>query len=100
MIHIDDIVLYAEGRAERLCIFYFIISKMRTACRYRPDVFAVETNQFQELLRDELERSFRERGVPDAALFPVENRLNKNVRIRRLGVPYSFRSEAEFAVWI
>ncbi len=59
--------------------------------RYRPDVFAVETNQFQELLRDELERSFRERGVPDAALFPIENRLNKNVRIRRLGAPLSKR---------
>lgn len=59
--------------------------------RLRPDAFAIETNQFQELLRDELERAFQERGVPNAAIFPLENRVNKNVRIRRLGAPLSKR---------
>lgn len=50
------------------------------------DAFAVESNAFQFLLADEIARASREAGV----MLPVrllDNRVNKLVRIRRLG-PY------------
>lgn len=53
--------------------------------RWRPDVFGVESNQFQELLRDDLEAAFQEAGMPGVLIFPIRNTTNKRVRIRRLG---------------
>lgn len=51
--------------------------------RFGPDVFGVETNQFQELLADELKR----RSAQQKLLLPVcgiRNQVNKQVRIRKL----------------
>lgn len=53
--------------------------------RFRPDLFGVEANQFQELLRDDIEKAFFEAGMPGVLVFPVLNTINKAVRIRRLG---------------
>lgn len=50
---------------------------------HRPDAFAVEINQFQELLAKDFIREARERKL----VLPVwgwDNRVNKEVRIRRL----------------
>ena len=55
--------------------------------RFRPDVFGIEANQFQDLLGGEFEAEFRRQGVLGARPWPLENRINKLVRIRRLG-PY------------
>ena len=55
--------------------------------RFRPDVFGVEANQFQDLLAGEFEAEFRRQGILAARPVPIENRTNKQVRIRRLG-PY------------
>ena len=53
-------------------------------CRvFQPDGFAVETNQFQELLATELTRVARERRV-SFPLSQVNNQVSKIVRIRRL----------------
>ncbi len=54
---------------------------------FRPDRFGVETNQFQELLAGEFEAEFRRRGILGARPAPLDNRVSKQVRIRRLG-PY------------
>jgi predicted phage terminase large subunit-like protein len=51
---------------------------------FRPDVFAVEVNQFQSLLCAEFDRVSGERKV-NASVLPLDNRVNKEVRIRRLG---------------
>jgi predicted phage terminase large subunit-like protein len=53
----------------------------------RPDVFGVESNQFQDLLAGEFEAAFRCCGVLGARPVPIENHVPKQVRIRRLG-PY------------
>jgi predicted phage terminase large subunit-like protein len=53
--------------------------------RFRPDVFGVEANQFQDLLAGEFEMEFRRQGVFTARPCPIENRVPKPVRIRRLG---------------
>jgi predicted phage terminase large subunit-like protein len=55
--------------------------------RFKPDVFGVEANQFQDLLAGEFEAEFRRQGILGARPYPIENRTNKLVRIRRLG-PY------------
>lgn len=57
-------------------------------CRcFRPDAFGVETNQFQELLAGEFEDEFRRQGIVDVQPWSIDNHVNKQVRIRRLG-PY------------
>jgi predicted phage terminase large subunit-like protein len=48
-----------------------------------PDGFAVEVNQFQQLLADELDRFAHSRRVW-IPLVPIDNHVNKFVRIRRL----------------
>ena len=53
--------------------------------RFRPDVFGVEANQFQDLLAGEFEMEFRRQGVFTGRPAPIENRVPKAVRIRRLG---------------
>ena len=57
-------------------------------CRtFRPDAFGVESNQFQELLTDEFAEEFDRHGMVDVHPWGIDNRVNKSVRIRRLG-PY------------
>ncbi|MDY0168081.1 MAG: hypothetical protein RBS80_16150 [Thermoguttaceae bacterium] len=62
---------------------------------FRPDVFGVEANQFQHLLAGELDAAFRQAGILAARPVPIENRVNKQVRIRRLG-PYLSSSRVRF----
>ena len=51
----------------------------------RPDEFAVETNQFQDLLYRDFFDEFEARRIYDRCMTPLDNRINKVVRIRRLG---------------
>lgn len=51
----------------------------------RPDALGIEVNQFQELLRDELEAELRRRELVGVASWTIDNQVNKAVRIRRLG---------------
>ncbi len=55
--------------------------------QFRPDVFGVESNQFQDLLADQFEAEFRRQGILGARPTAIENHAAKQVRIRRLG-PY------------
>ncbi len=55
--------------------------------RFRPHAFGVEINQFQELLASEFAAEFQRQGLIDVEPWSVDNRVNKQVRIRRLG-PY------------
>ena len=41
--------------------------------RFRPDVFGVEANQFQDLLAGEFEAEFRRQGILAARPMPIEN---------------------------
>ncbi len=73
-----------------------IVADAVELCRtFRPDVFGVETNQFQDLLAGELDAAFRQAGVLAARPVPIDNRVNKQVRIRRLG-PYLSSSRVRF----
>jgi predicted phage terminase large subunit-like protein len=63
--------------------------------RFRPTVFGVEANQFQELLCGELAVEFARRGVGYVAPAAIHNHASKLVRIRRLG-PYLSRRRLRF----
>lgn len=64
-------------------------------CRVcKPDAFAIEINQFQELLGTEFLRRATELGI-HLPLFGLNNTINKNVRIRTLG-PYLAQSKMRF----
>ena len=52
-----------------------------------PTPSLVEANQFQDLLAGEFEAEFRRQGILAARPVPIENRVPKQVRIRRIG-PY------------
>jgi predicted phage terminase large subunit-like protein len=53
--------------------------------RFRPNVFGVAANQFQELLCGEIASEFRRQGLGHIAPSAVHNQVSKLVRIRRLG---------------
>ncbi|HEX3871405.1 MAG TPA: phage terminase large subunit [Pirellulales bacterium] len=63
--------------------------------RFRPDAFAIESNQFQDLLAPLFADEFRRQGLLDARPWAVENHVNKLVRIRRLG-PYLASGRVRF----
>lgn len=53
--------------------------------RFKPDVFGIENNQFQELLAGEFAAEFTRQRIYSVAPWGVENQVNKETRIRRLG---------------
>lgn len=63
--------------------------------RFRPEVLGVESNQWQQLLSGEFVAEFQRRGVLGVAPCEVHNRVNKQVRIRRLG-PYLAQRRLRF----
>jgi predicted phage terminase large subunit-like protein len=80
-------VLYLEADLARRSTSQMIADGVALYRRFQPDAFGIEANQFQELLGAELEAEFRRQGVLGARPWLVDNRVNKLVRIRRLG-PY------------
>ena len=62
-----------------------VIDGVRLYRRFKPDLFAIETNQFQELLASQFTEVFNSAGLHAVSIYPLENKLNKLVRIRRLG---------------
>jgi hypothetical protein len=59
--------------------------------RFKPHAFALETNQFQILLRIPFDRELARRRV-EVSIAELVNTENKLMRIRRLGPPLSKRS--------
>ena len=53
--------------------------------RFRPHVFGVEANQFQELLCGEIASEFGRQGIGHVVPAAIHNHVSKLVRIRRLG---------------
>jgi hypothetical protein len=63
---------------------------VRRAREFKPEGFAVETNQFQQLLMIPFRQVMASEGV-DLNLYGIDNRMNKQVRIRRWGNPLGQR---------
>ncbi|MBN2475842.1 MAG: hypothetical protein JXB62_14615 [Pirellulales bacterium] len=80
-------ILYVEADLARRPTPQIVADGVERYRTFQPDVFGIESNQFQDLLRGEFENEFRRQGILAGRPVPLENRANKRVRIRRLG-PY------------
>ena len=80
-------VLYVEADMARRTVDQIVADGVALVARFRPDAFGVEANQFQELLGAQFEAEFARQGVFGVSPWMIDNRVNKLVRIRRLG-PY------------
>lgn len=76
----DDTAI-GEGMVERVVELYK---------GFRPECLALETNTFQQLLSIPLHAEAKRQGI-ELRIVEIDNRVNKNVRIRRLGGPLSMR---------
>jgi predicted phage terminase large subunit-like protein len=63
--------------------------------RFKPHLFGVEANQWQELLAAEFTAEFERQGRYDIHPAMIHNQTNKHLRIRRLG-PYLSRRKLKF----
>ncbi len=81
----NDGELYVEAELLRLPIEEMIEAGIRLWRSFRPDVFGVEGNQFQDLLADFFRQRFRDRHLPIIQPSLIFNSVAKDVRIRRLG---------------
>ncbi len=79
--------LYVEADLARRPTPQIVADGVERYRSFRPDLFGIEANQFQELLAGQFELEFRRQGVLSGRPVALENRVNKLVRIRRLG-PY------------
>jgi predicted phage terminase large subunit-like protein len=78
-------MVYVEADLARRPVAQIVADGAALVERFRPDAFGVEVNQFQELLAAEFEAEFQRRGMLGVRPWPLDNRVNKLVRIRRLG---------------
>ncbi len=79
--------LWIDANIERRPPERIVTDTIETHRRIRADGVALEVNGFQELLATEFNRQCIERREPPLPLHLVNNAVNKEVRIRRLG-PY------------
>lgn len=62
------------------------IDQLLDLCQhYRPDGVSIETNQFQQLITVLLRKRCDELGVVTPPVYEIVNKVDKDVRIRRLG---------------
>lgn len=80
-------VLYVEADLARRPAPQMVADGAELCARFQPDAFGVEANQFQELLAGDFLAEFQRRNLLAHAVWTIDNRVNKRVRIRRLG-PY------------
>jgi predicted phage terminase large subunit-like protein len=80
-------IMYLEADLARRPATQIVADGVEHYRQFRPDAFGVEANQFQELLGAQFESEFQRQGLLGVRPWLVDNRVNKLVRIRRLG-PY------------
>ena len=87
-------ILYCDADLARRPTSRIIQEGLELYRRADPMAWAIETNQFQELLADEIARVGQDTGLMPA-IVPLVNTVNKQVRIRRIG-PYLARHAIRF----
>jgi len=80
-------ILYLEADLARRNTSQIVADGVELCRLFQPDAFGIESNQFQELLGGQFEAEFRRQGMLGVQPSTLDNRVNKLVRIRRLG-PY------------
>lgn len=88
-------MLYVDADLARRPTPEMVRDGVRLVRAFRPQVFGVEANQFQELLAREFTSAFGQAGLHAVATHTIENSVPKLVRIRRLG-PYLSQRRLRF----
>ena len=78
-------VLYVQADMARRPTPQMVADGVEIYRQFKPHVFGVEANQFQELLAPEFESAFCKQGLLGIHPWLIHNDANKRVRIRRLG---------------
>jgi predicted phage terminase large subunit-like protein len=87
----DDGALWVEAALERIPVAEIADRAVEMCRQFGPDAVGVEVNQFQELLQYSLGEALARNGMPHCRPHAIDNRVNKQVRIRRLGPLLSAR---------
>jgi len=88
--------IHIEADIRRRPVPQMIADLIDFALEFRADAIGIEGNQFQDLLLPEIQRQCEERNIPPLPLYTIENKVKKEIRIRRLG-PYLCRGELRFS---
>ncbi|MCA9229192.1 MAG: phage terminase large subunit, partial [Planctomycetales bacterium] len=88
-------LLFVEADLARRPTPQMVAEGVELLRRHRIDTFGVEANQYQELLAGEFETAMLQSGLRQAPPCAIHNRVNKQVRIRRLG-PYLSQRRMRF----
>jgi predicted phage terminase large subunit-like protein len=83
-------VMYIEADLQRRPTPKIVADGVEMVRQFKPDGFAIEVNQFQELLSADFLRVGQEQQT-HLPIFEYNNQVNKEVRIRRLGTYLSQR---------
>jgi predicted phage terminase large subunit-like protein len=87
-------VMFVEADLQRRPTPQIVADVVEMVRQFKPDGFAIEINQFQELLCADFLRVGQEQRT-HLPIFEINNQVNKNVRIRRLG-PYLSQRKLRF----
>jgi predicted phage terminase large subunit-like protein len=87
-------IMYVEADLQRRPTPQIVADGVEMVRQFKPDGFAIEVNQFQELLCADFLRAAQEQQT-HLPIFEINNQVNKNVRIRRLG-PYLSQRKLRF----
>ncbi|HEY1602081.1 MAG TPA: phage terminase large subunit [Pirellulales bacterium] len=90
-----DGLLYAEADMARRPTPQIVADGVELCRQFRPDALVIEANQFQDLLGREFMAEFARQGVLGTQPWSLDNRVNKLVRVRRLG-PYLSQRRLRF----
>ncbi len=90
-----DGLFYVEADLARRATPQIVAEGVEWCRLFRPDALAVETNQFQDLLGQEFTAELSRQRIVGVVPWSIDNRVNKLVRIRRLG-PYLSRRQLRF----
>jgi predicted phage terminase large subunit-like protein len=80
-----DGTLYIEADLARRPTPQIVTDGVELVRRFRPQLFGIEANQFQDLLGADFLAEFTRQGLIGTAPCSITNTINKQVRIRRLG---------------
>ena len=77
--------LWVDSVVRRMPPAQIVETGIELAQRYHPEHFGVESNMFQELLATEFDRKTQEMKVTPLPIALINNTVNKDLRIGRLG---------------
>lgn len=88
-------LLYIDAELAREATPQMVARGVKLFERWRPDILAIESNAWQELLAPEFDRQFTAARLHHAIIDQIDNTVPKEIRIRRIG-PYIAQKRLRF----